>query len=473
MVKIYSIVPLAKDPLLPLTKNIVYLEGHVMRPDGYELKPGMKLSDLITSFEDLLPEPHLEYAEITRLEEPDFHKRVIPFNLGKVLQKEPQYDLKLQRFDRVRVSSKLDFKDKYTVSVVGKVRRAGEFLLFENMRIKDLVEKAGGFNDNAYLQKAELTRQLISPEGLTTERVEVNLERAMAADEAHNLLLQKADTLKVHIIPEWREVETITIKGKVRFPGQYTIKKGETLSSAIRRAGGYTDEAYLRGVVFTRESIKEKQREHLEDLVKRQEQEIQSTSALMMELSALGKQDIAATQQSLAIQQELLKKLKAAKLTGRVVVKLTPLDEFSGSEYDLKLEADDELFIPVRPSTVNVLGEVYNPTALLYRKNKTVSHYLEKVGGPTENAEGEEVYLILADGSVISRSQKGGWGISWDSENKRWVPAGFMNTKLEPGDTILVPRKLARLQWLQTTSLLTQILYQVAIAAGVTVALFL
>ncbi len=199
--------------------------------------------------------------------------------------------------------------------------------------------------------------------------------------------------------------------------------------------------------------------------------EVQSTTALAMG-GTLSKEDLAAAQQTLATQQELLKKLKQAKITGRVVVKLTPLDKFIDSEYDLKLEDGDELYIPPRPGTVEVLGEVYNPTSLLFRKDKSVSYYLNQVGGTTKNAEEDEIYLVLADGTVISRSQTGAFGISWDAENYRWIAGGFMSVKLEPGDTILVPKKLEKIQWLKATKDITQILYQIAVGAGVILVAF-
>ncbi|MBI5787884.1 MAG: SLBB domain-containing protein [Candidatus Schekmanbacteria bacterium] len=471
LVKIYPVTPLTDAPNILLTKNSVYLEGHVMRPGGYELKTGMKISDLLPSFESILPEPHLDYAELIRLEEPDLHERIIPFNLGEMLQKDTQENLKLQRYDRVKIYSKTDFKNRYTVSVYGEVMRQGDFLIFENMRVKDLIEKAGGFKDSAYLQQAELSRQLVSNDGITLKRYEINLEKVMIGDEGNNLVLQKYDILKVRPLPEWREVETVTVRGEIRFPGRYTLEKGERLSSLIKRAGGYTDRAYLRGGLFTRESVKEKQRQRMNELIERQEQELQSTSALMMK-GSLSKEDLASAQQSLSVQKELLKKLQSAKVTGRVVVKLTPLTEFTGCEYDMQLEGEDELNIPIKPGTVDVLGEVYNPTALLYSENKAVDDYLIKVGGPTDMAEEDEIYLILADGSVVSRKQSSSWKIAWDDKNNRWTSGGFMNTVLEPGDTILVPRKLEKIQWLKTTSEITQILYQIAVTAGITLAAF-
>lgn len=460
------------EPILPGTKNIVELEGHVLRPGGYEWKEGMKISDLIASFNDLQPEVHLEYAEIIRLEEPDYHERVIPFNLGEMLKRKSEQDLKLQNLDRIKVFSKTDFQDKYNVTIIGQVRRPESYKLFEGMRVRDLVNRAGGFLDNAYLQNAELTR-LVIDEGKTvaSSRVNIDIEKAMAGDVKENIALQKYDTLKIQIIPEWETAGLATITGEVQFPGDYPLKKGEKLSSLIKRAGGYSTYVYLRGAVFTRESAKLTHRKRINELISKMEIDIQSTTA-MIAGTALDKEDIAAAQQALASQGELLRKLRSAEITGRVVINLRSMEELAESKFDIELEDGDKLVIPDKPGIVEVLGEVYNPTALFYEENQTVSYYLDKVGGPTKNAEDGEIYLVKADGSVISRSQEGMLGISWDVENNRWTTGGFMATKVWRGDVVLVPRKLTKIPWLKTTTDLVQIIFQTAVATGVLVAIF-
>lgn len=459
-------------PVLSLTEEIVYLEGHVKRPGGYEAKEGMKISDLIKSFDDLQPEPHLEYAEVIRLEEPDFHERVISFNLGEAMKKKAEEDLKLQNLDRVTIYSKIDFEDKYNVKIIGQVRRPGSYKLFEKMTIKDLVEKAGGFLDNAYLQKAELTRRIID-EGKTvsSHQLNINVQQAMAGDDKENVQLKKYDTLKIQIIPEWKTEGLATIEGEVQFPGEYPLKKGEKLSNLIKRAGGYTDRAYLRGAVFTRESAKETHKKRLNELIFKMETDIQSTTA-MVAGGALDKEDILTAQQVLASQKELLKKLRKAEITGRVVIKLKSIEDLAESKYDIELESGDKLVIPDKPGIVEVLGEVYNPTAVFYEEGKSVSYYLNKVGGPTDNAEEDEIYLVKADGSVISRSQEGLLGFFWDAENNRWATGGFMATKVQRGDVVLVPRQLREIPWLKNTADIVQIIFQTAVATGVLVALF-
>ena len=175
--------------------------------------------------------------------------------------------------------------------------------------------------------------------------------------------------------------------------------------------------------------------------------------------------------EGLNAKKELLAKLRAVKIDGRVVVKLSPLDQFRGSRYDVEMERGDTLFVPETPGIINVVGEVFNPTSLLYEKDRTVAYYLQKVGGPTGDADQKQISIIKADGSVVSIAQKDPDSVYWDSESHQWNFGGFMGIRLNPGDTIMVPRKMDKLMWLKTTKDITQILFQAALATGVVLAL--
>jgi protein involved in polysaccharide export with SLBB domain len=132
---------------------------------------------------------------------------------------------------------------------------------------------------------------------------------------------------------------------------------------------------------------------------------------------------------------------------------------FKGSSSDMVLEDGDELQVPQKPDTVNVLGEVYNPTSLIFEEdNPTVGYYLSRVGGPTENAEKGQMYVIRADGTVVSKKGSGSW------------LSGFESAKLYPGDTILVPQKVIYPNWMREIKDITQILYQISLGAAVVIA---
>ncbi len=451
-------------------EKVVYLEGHAVRPGKYQWRPGMRLSDIITSYDALLPQPNLNRGEIERLVPPDLHPRVIPFKPAQLLAGDAAQNLELAQYDRIRVF-RWDERIVETVIVSGMVFDPNEYRLIPGMRVKDLIDAAGGLQKNAYLRTAEVTRRNITQDGMSTEKVDISLEKALAGDPQHNILLRDYDHLVVRPIPDLEFDRTVEISGEVRFPGFYPIRKGETLSSLIQRAGGYTDRAYLRGAIFTRESARVVQSRRLDDLI-RQIEESMLASAQQTMGGALDDETIKGQQAALDARKELLNRLRAVEITGRVVVRLTTLEEFTGSKYDIEMEDGDRLEIPQTPGVVHVVGEVFNATSLLYEPDGTVGYYLQRVGGMTKEADKKQLSIIKADGSVISIEQSNrGRLVFWDSHSNQWLFGGFMGSRLEPGDTIVVPRKIDRFFWLKTTKDLTQIVFQIAVAAGVVFAI--
>lgn len=456
-------------PVSALEENVVYLEGHILRPGKYEFRPGMRLRDIVNSYEILQPQPNLEYGQIERLVEPDFYPMAIPFNVRKVLEADESENIELARFDTIRVF-RWDERTKRNVSVSGLVYEPNEYRLIPDMKISDLVDAAGGLMKNAYLKTAEITRRHISQSGMQTEKIDIDLEKALAGVPQHNIALQDYDHLIVRPIPELEFDRVATMSGEVMFPGTYPIQRGETLSSLIERAGGFTERAYLKAALFTRESAKAVQRQRMDELIRQMEQDV-ITSAEQTMTGAFTGEATEAQKQSVVARRELLTKLRAAEVQGRVVIRLSELEEFKDSDYDLAMEPNDVLVIPEKPGVVNIVGEVYNPAALLYEDGKTVAYYLSKVGGATKEADKKHLSVIRADGSVASMSQKKLGNVAWDSENNRWLFGGFMNIKLNPGDTIVVPRKLEKFEWLRVTGDITRVLFEVAVTAGVMLAL--
>ncbi|GAB4246923.1 MAG: hypothetical protein Kow0054_01540 [Deferrisoma sp.] len=429
------------------------------------LTRGMTVRDLVFKAGGLTKSAYLPVAHLYRTDPATKEITARTFDLGRALQGDPAHNLELQDLDHVVIHSAYDFQPLRPVVVGGMVTRPGEYPYAENLRVRDLILAAGGLKDEAYPDEAEIVRTEV-PEGsdeAVTRTIRFSLEQAMAGDPEHNLPLRPYDKVFVKRIPEWRETWKVEVAGEVRFPGTYYVSKGEHLSSVLRRAGGYTPEAYLRGAVFTRESAREQQQRRLDELRDRLQQAILRASSAEVQ-AALTPEDVAAQKQYLAAQEQLLRKLEAARATGRVVVRFLPLEELEGSEWDIALEDGDTLTIPKRPQTVNVVGAVYNPTSLLWEPaNRTVEHYLEKTGGPTPDAEEKEIYVVRADGTVVSsRSLAGG---SWWSRDIEAL-------ELYPGDTVLVPEKVVRVSFMKELKDMTQILYQIAVTAGVAVALF-
>ena len=456
-------------PVASQEANVIILEGHVSRPGKYEWKPGMRLRDILTSYEVLLPQPNVDRGEIDRLVPPDLHPTVVPFDLGKVLTGDEAENVELAQYDTIRVF-RWDERNLRQVTISGMVFEPNVYRLVPEMRISDLIEAAGGLKKNAYHRAAELTRRHINQEGMTTEKIDIDLVGAMSGESGKDLPLHDYDHVVVRPIPELQFGRMVEVQGQVRFPGAYPIHRGEMLSSIVERAGGYTERAYLKGAVFTRQSAREVQRRQLDRMIQQAEE-----SALSSTEATLGggadAETVKGQQAAMEAKKELLAKLRAAEITGRVVVKLTALEELRRSKYDIELENGDLLTIPETPGVVHVVGEVFNETSLLYEENATVSYYLHKVGAMTKEADQKQVSVIKVDGSVVSKQQSRGKLVFWDKQFNQWFFGGFMSLELEPGDTIVVPRKLDRYFWLKTTKDITQIVFQIAVAAGVVFAI--
>jgi protein involved in polysaccharide export with SLBB domain len=446
------------------TGGYVTLRGYVVRPGEYQFLSGMRLSDLILPYDNLLPEFYPRIAQIVRISPPQYDPEILTVDLALALAGDPEQNLLLQEYDQVKLFSRQQMQEEVEVKVSGAVQNPGSFKLLKNMTVRDLVAMAGNLKRRAYADQAELTRFVSGDEGVKVERQLINLDQALAGDPGQNLVLKADDHLFVRAIPDFNSPQNVTIQGEVLYPGTYAITKGETLSSVLERAGGYSDDAYLRGAVFSRESLKEDQRKRVQQLIREQEEEIARVSSMI----ALGSSDKASAeraQATLEFRQQLIRKLQETPLTGRMVVQLVPLDELKDSENNPILMDGDMVNIPTNPRSVGVFGEVYNPTALSYVSNETVGFYLAKVGGATGRANEDEMFVVRADGTVVSNAQTS-FGLHWDQDNRRWSSGGLEGAELYPGDTLLVPEEFDQLDIMSTVKDISTIIYQMALGAA-------
>jgi polysaccharide export outer membrane protein len=455
-------------PVYQGISRVVYLQGHVKYPQEYEFIDGMRIRDIISSYDSLLSEPYLPLAEIVRLMPPDNHPEIIQFNLGALMSGDDAQNLRLEDSDRVIIYSKWDKKNRPSVTITGSVRAPGNYVLLEGMTLKDLIFRAGNLTNTAYMDQAELTRIIQGPTGTDTIKLNFSPQRALEGYPQDNIVLQEDDHVQIREIPKYAQAieRKMTLEGEFMFPGIYSFSEGERLSSVISRAGGLTREAYPASAVFLRESVKEIQRERQKEYISRLEEDILTLSTISTETS-LDASQAAVIQQALSSQRELIAKLRSAEPTGRMVIKMSDIMLMPSSDYDVELRPGDRLIIGKRPDSVNVMGEVYNPNALLVEKGKDVSYYLSLVGGPTDKADKKQIYIVKTDGTVTSKKQ-GKLGLfSWDSQEKRWRIGSFNSMELDPGDTIIVPKKIAKIGWLKYAKDVTGILYEIAVAAGV------
>ncbi|HEY7527520.1 MAG TPA: SLBB domain-containing protein, partial [Candidatus Deferrimicrobiaceae bacterium] len=430
----------------------------------FEIHAGVRVADLVKLAGGLTRLAYLERAEIVRVDE-DRNFKTIYIHLGKAMAGEPSENVLLENEDQVFIHSIWETKFKKTVTVAGEVNAPGDYLLTEGMKLSDLLFKARGAREGAYVQHAELVRREISPGGelVKTETLVVSPERAMTGDPEADVALREYDLLLVHQIPDWGEKVFVTLAGEVRFPGVYAVRKEERLGSVIQRAGGFTPAAYLKGAQFTRISTQKSQQEAIDKLVEELELEI---SQKAQSAATLDKEDIEVNRELLNARRALVEQLKRIRAKGRVILQLSDSRKIQGTDADILLENGDRLEIPKKMNVVNVVGRVYNPTGVVYSAaNDHVGYYLKKVGGPTESADREHIFLLKADGSVVTRENaEGSFFVFGDR--------GLMSAKVEPGDSIVVPEKLIQTRLMKDFKDITQILYQIAVTAGVLIVVF-
>lgn len=415
------------EPILPYSTRVVYLEGHVVRPGRLPYSDGMRLSDALTGYRDMLPEPS-ERGEIVRLVVPDLHAETINFTLSDVLS--GKADLPLEPFDTIRILGRYE-ADAPQVTILGEVLRPGVYPLSENMTAAQLVRMAGGFKRDALLENADLTSyDVVNGNGIAGNLVTVRIGAAVSGSETQaDVRLKPGDILMIHQMTGWNEIgQSVSIVGQVKYPGSYGFKEGERLSSVLRRAGGFLPAAYPMGAVLVREQVRELQEKSREELIR----QIETNSAAARLSPTLAGANAATTLQLIKTQQDqVISDLKSHPATGRMVIQITAdIDSWANTSADVELRQGDVITIPRRPGFVLITGQVYNATALTYKPGGTAGWYLSRAGGANATADRKDIFIIRANGSVVGRHSGG------------WFDGDVLSTRLNPGDVVVVPQKI-------------------------------
>ena len=324
------------------------------------------------------------------------------------------------------------------VEIDGEVKYPGIYPLVNNARVDHLISAAGGFKESAYSGLAELTRSKM--EGITANKISKNIELSslLAGDNSANILLKSKDRLNVHKIPAWSENLTVELKGEFVFPGRYTIRRGETLSELITKAGGFTEYSHQEASVFTRSKLKTMEKINLEKLSRDLKIEMASKSLTDTDFS-----------QSSAEVHALLADITKVEPVGRLVLNLPKV--VKNNDYDVMLENGDILYVPLRRNAVNVMGQVQVPTSHVFDANLTVEDYLAQSGGSKKRADESRIYIISANGNIRMAT-----GSNWFASDTR--------SNMKPGDTIVVPLDSEYMTNLTLWNSATTIIYQTAVA---------
>ena len=438
----------------------VTLTGHVHFPSASLWREGLRVSDVIKNINNLKPNADLDFALI--------HRELPP--IGKV---EPLFvDLRTALSDPASSANiKLLPRDKLTIfsngnnraeqlaglveqlrlqsrsgemtqvaTISGTVRSSGIYPLTKDMTLTQLIAAAGGLNEGAYTQVVELSRyDFTDQEKAGADHFSITLSEAMA-DPAKDPKLQPYDVISVRTIPEFREVLGINLNGEVRFPGFYRFKRGETLSQVIKRAGGLTELAHIDAAVFTRQQLRDQEQKQLQDLSKRLRSDLAATD---LEVANDGKSSVKDNS------AEILRALKETNALGRLVLDLYGI--LDGTVDDVMLKDGDQLVIPEYRQEVSVLGEVQHSSAHLFNRRLDIDDYIDLSGGVNTHADNKRIYIVKVDGSV---ALPGGSG---------WFR--HKNSRIAPGDTIIVPLDVDRRRTLSLWSEASSVVYQLALGA--------
>ena len=240
-------------PILPYAEKTVYLDGYVSRPGKFAYTDGMKVTDLIRSYKDLLPEPSTTHAEIIRLAQPDYTPVVLAFNLGDALAGKDQ-DLILKPFDTIRIFSKYAFEDPPIITITGEVRDPGDHLTNGTPHLRDAIYLAGGITRDALLDDAQVYRKTNNGK---LQVISVNLAKALAGDGKYDIALEPKDRVFVHRDLNKLDPPMVSVEGQVARPGKYPLGEDMTAAQLVRLAGGFTRGAFTETADLTRYEVEQ------------------------------------------------------------------------------------------------------------------------------------------------------------------------------------------------------------------------
>ncbi len=432
------------DSIVPLYRNTVTLRGNTANPGRFAWHKGMHLADLIPDQESLLTRDYWWRRAQLGLPAPEFE----PVS-GFTGYRQPSSD-------QVQMLAQPGFTDQNDVS--GQQRYAGQRGGGAPLAEASAVGMSGSQQRTAVRNLAPAVNwdyaviERLNPETLQTVLVPFDLGRLVRDhDSSQNLELLAGDVVTVFSAADLRlpiahQSKIVTLEGEFAHPGTYTAQPDETLRQLVARVGGLSPNAYLYGSSFTRKSTRAVQQARINEYVESLTMKLQRAS---MELGATqggrteATANVAAAQQSA---QQLIASLRQIQASGQIVLEMEASSTGVDSLPDIPLEDGDRLLVPSTPANINVVGAVYNQSSFIYSNGRKVNDYLRQAGGATRDADKAHLFIIRANGSVVSRDQ-----------NEGLFEADFGRLNLYPGDSLVMPEKTFRassiralIEWSQT-----------------------
>jgi protein involved in polysaccharide export with SLBB domain len=429
--------------LPPYLHNYVEIKGNVNSEGTYQLKDGMTVLDLIKEAGGVRKGTYMERAELLRfsgIETP----AIININLKKLLEGNPEENIKLEEWDKLKIFTRDEVEEKFYVRIGGEVGNPGVYPLNSNMKVKDLLFIAQSLITSQ--DTAELFR-IYPDKGNHIQKIDITNKNDLKIE------LKPDDYIQIYRRPTYREIAHIVLEGEFNFPGLYQIKKGTTLKEAIDIAGGLTENAYPEGAIFTKMSVRKLQNKALDDLSRETRMRLLTAQRAIMGSAAKPEEKIAQLKY-IQIQENQLESIKKLKDPGRVIINLKDT-----SQLNIPLGNGDSIKVPRITKTVQIIGEVYNETGITYEERLSLNDYLDMAGGPKPTANEKEIYIRRASGKIVKCRRK-------TSSGK------ISSVEMKPGDTIIVPEKvkISKSGW-EIISFTADILYKIGLSVAAIVAI--
>jgi protein involved in polysaccharide export with SLBB domain len=301
----------------------------------------------------------------------------------------------------------------------------------------------------------------MDPQTLKTALIPFDLGRlVLQHDESQNLPLLPGDVVSIFSqddvqVPLAQQTKFVRLDGEFAHAGTYTVLPGETLRELVKRAGGFTSNAYLYGSEFTRRSARRLQQRRLDEYVQSLEIEMQRGNLALASGAVSTPQDLANAAAAQNSETNIISRLRQMRATGRIVLEFQSASNGLDALPNIQLEDGDRFVVPPVPASINVVGAVYDQNSFLYQKGRRAGDYLHLAGGPNRDADKSHTFIIRADGSVVSRESESG---IWGNE--------FANLPMNPGDTIVMPEKVFKPSGMRAFLDWSQIFSQFALGAA-------
>lgn len=487
LIRVYSVVP--------MYRKTVTLRGNVANPGRFGWHPGMRISDLIPDKDSLLtrnywwrraqlglPAPDFEpMQQLNYLHQPaqNFPVSVPPAALenqsaattsqqnqpGAKPESSPQQQTQSSTPGAQTSQSQAAPGNESNRPLPAAQRASSASLAAEQTNINNATVPPTQRTDirlsapEIYWDYAVIER--IDPNTLKTKLIPFDLGKlVLQHDASQDLELQPNDVVTIFSqddvrVPIADQTKLVRLEGEFVHAGIYSVMPGETLRELVARAGGFTPNAYLYGSEFTRESTRVMQQARIDEYVASMNLSIQRGTLALVTAPAASPQDLASSAAAAGLERELLATLKQIRATGRVVLQFKPNSTGLDTVPNIPLENGDRFIVPSVPSSVNVVGAVYDQNSFLYAKGGRVGTYLHMAGGPNKDADRKHAFVIRADGEVISYDMaRGPWGNEFD------------RLLMNPGDTIVVPDKTLKPSVLRGVLDWSQLFSQFALGAA-------